>query len=125
MSCMTLLYRALLLQVSHSLYRQVLLLMAVDYFKTFVSLAAASLNNFTSVIVSVIPHLLVLAGFGVFVVWNNGVVLGKSISTQYAGCTDDSQGTKNSTLPAYIFLRCFTSGPTSSSFHGLSSLLPS
>lgn len=89
MSCMTLSCPLLLLQVSQSVFRQVPLLTAVDYFKTSVSLAAASLKNASSVIASVVSHLLVLAGFGAFMAWNNGVVLGKLISTQYADYADD------------------------------------
>lgn len=55
------------------------MLTSVDYFKTAASLAVNSLNNLSSIIVSVIPHLLILAGFGAFVAWNNGVVLGRPL----------------------------------------------
>lgn len=51
----------------------------VDYFKTTVSLATTSLNNLPRVLVSVVPHILILAAFGGFILWNNGVVLGKSL----------------------------------------------
>ncbi|KAF9252482.1 CAZyme family GT59 [Penicillium roqueforti] len=47
-----------------------------DYLKTAVSLATVSLKQPFSLLVSVIPHIIVLAAFGAFVVWNNGVVLG-------------------------------------------------
>ncbi|CAL5869684.1 uncharacterized protein PFLUO_LOCUS3914 [Penicillium psychrofluorescens] len=47
-----------------------------DYFKTAVSLAAASLKQPFSVVASIIPHLAILGAFGAFVLWNNGVVLG-------------------------------------------------
>jgi len=49
----------------------------VDYFKTTVSLSTTALNNLPRVLVSVVPHMLILAAFGAFVLWNNGVVLGK------------------------------------------------
>lgn len=51
----------------------------IDYFKTAVSLATTGLRNITSVAISVIPHITILAVFGGFVLWNNGVVLGKSV----------------------------------------------
>lgn len=49
----------------------------IDYFKTAVSLATTGLRNITPVIISVVPHITILAVFGGFVLWNNGVVLGK------------------------------------------------
>ena len=42
------------------------------------SLGTTGLRNISPVLVSVIPHVAILAAFGGFVVWNNGVVLGKS-----------------------------------------------
>lgn len=51
----------------------------VDYFKTSVSLATTALNNLPRILVSVVPHILILAAFGGFILWNNGVVLGKSL----------------------------------------------
>ncbi|PWY73617.1 alpha-1,2 glucosyltransferase alg10 [Aspergillus heteromorphus CBS 117.55] len=47
-----------------------------DYFKTAVSLVMVAVNNLGTVMGSAIPYLLILAGFGAFVVWNDGVVLG-------------------------------------------------
>ncbi|OJZ91753.1 glycosyltransferase family 59 protein [Aspergillus luchuensis CBS 106.47] len=47
-----------------------------DYFKASISLVVVALNNLGSVISSAIPYLLILAGFGGFVLWNDGVVLG-------------------------------------------------
>ncbi|KAJ6172348.1 Dol-P-Glc:Glc(2)Man(9)GlcNAc(2)-PP-Dol alpha-1-2-glucosyltransferase [Penicillium chermesinum] len=47
-----------------------------DYFKVAVSLAVAALKNTVPVLVSILPHILILAVFGAFVIWNNGVVLG-------------------------------------------------
>lgn len=51
----------------------------VDYFKASVSLATTALNNFPRVLVSIVPHILILVAFGGFILWNNGVVLGKSL----------------------------------------------
>ncbi|KAF9893844.1 hypothetical protein FE257_010014 [Aspergillus nanangensis] len=47
-----------------------------DYFKTAISLGAAVLGNLGQIIVSLMPYLAILAAFGGFVLWNNGVVLG-------------------------------------------------
>ncbi|KAJ5816229.1 Glycosyltransferase ALG10 [Penicillium robsamsonii] len=47
-----------------------------DYFKTAISLATVGLRQPFSLLVSLIPHIIVLAAFGAFVLWNNGVVLG-------------------------------------------------
>ncbi|PYI08170.1 phospholipase D/nuclease [Aspergillus sclerotiicarbonarius CBS 121057] len=47
-----------------------------DYFKTAVSLVLVAVNNLGSVISSAVPYLIILAGFGGFVLWNGGVVLG-------------------------------------------------
>ncbi|OOQ85951.1 Dol-P-Glc:Glc(2)Man(9)GlcNAc(2)-PP-Dol alpha-1,2-glucosyltransferase [Penicillium brasilianum] len=47
-----------------------------DYFKTGLSLAAATLKRFFSIVSSVIPHIIILGAFGAFVLWNDGVVLG-------------------------------------------------
>ncbi|KKK26451.1 hypothetical protein ARAM_000247 [Aspergillus rambellii] len=47
-----------------------------DYFKTATSLCSVALNNLPSIIISLIPYLLILTGFGGFVLWNDGVVLG-------------------------------------------------
>ncbi|KGO57190.1 Glycosyltransferase, ALG10 [Penicillium expansum] len=47
-----------------------------DYLKTAISLATVGLKQPFSLLVSLIPHILVLAAFGAFVLWNNGVVLG-------------------------------------------------
>lgn len=52
----------------------------LDYFKTAVSLATTALSNLPRVFVSVTPHVLILAAFGGFVLWNNGVVLGKFLT---------------------------------------------
>lgn len=54
-----------------------------DYFKTAVSLATTGLANITPVLISVIPHITILAAFGGFVLWNNGVVLGKPVEIKY------------------------------------------
>lgn len=50
----------------------------LDFFKTTVSLVITVLTNLPRVVLSVIPHLIILAAFGVFVWWNGSVVLGKS-----------------------------------------------
>ncbi|RAK99165.1 phospholipase D/nuclease [Aspergillus ibericus CBS 121593] len=47
-----------------------------DYFKTAVSLVLVAVNNLGSVVSSAVPYLIILAGFGGFVLWNDGVVLG-------------------------------------------------
>ncbi|PYH45156.1 phospholipase D/nuclease [Aspergillus saccharolyticus JOP 1030-1] len=47
-----------------------------DYFKTSISLLSVALSNLGTVISTAIPYLLILAGFGAFVLWNDGVVLG-------------------------------------------------
>ncbi|KAJ6013866.1 Dol-P-Glc:Glc(2)Man(9)GlcNAc(2)-PP-Dol alpha-1-2-glucosyltransferase [Penicillium herquei] len=47
-----------------------------DYFKTAISFATVSLRNPFSVVIPMIPHLIILAAFGAFVFWNDGVVLG-------------------------------------------------
>lgn len=47
-----------------------------DYFKTALSLCSAALGNLGQVIVSSVPYVTILAAFGAFVLWNNGVVLG-------------------------------------------------
>lgn len=49
----------------------------LDYFKTAISLGAAALGNLGQVVISSIPYVAILAAFGGFVLWNNGVVLGK------------------------------------------------
>ncbi|OKO96420.1 Dol-P-Glc:Glc(2)Man(9)GlcNAc(2)-PP-Dol alpha-1,2-glucosyltransferase [Penicillium subrubescens] len=48
----------------------------LDYLKTSISLATASLMNPFSIVASVIPHIIILGAFGAFVLWNDGVVLG-------------------------------------------------
>ena len=45
--------------------------------KTSLSLIFVGVRNLRAVVGTVILHLLVLAGFGAFVAWNNGVVLGE------------------------------------------------
>ncbi|CAG8114268.1 unnamed protein product [Penicillium nalgiovense] len=47
-----------------------------DYLKTAISLATVGLKRPFSLLVSLIPHIIVIAAFGAFVLWNNGVVLG-------------------------------------------------
>ncbi|KAJ5618232.1 Dol-P-Glc:Glc(2)Man(9)GlcNAc(2)-PP-Dol alpha-1-2-glucosyltransferase [Penicillium herquei] len=47
-----------------------------DYFKTAISFATVSLRNPFAVLIPMIPHLIILAAFGAFVFWNDGVVLG-------------------------------------------------
>ncbi|PYH83405.1 alpha-1,2 glucosyltransferase alg10 [Aspergillus uvarum CBS 121591] len=47
-----------------------------DYFKTSISLVTIAVGNLGTVISTSIPYLLILAGFGAFVFWNDGVVLG-------------------------------------------------
>lgn len=53
------------------------------------SLTVAALSNIPSVVVSVFPYLIILAAFGGFVLWNNGVVLGEFQHCQLplVGCT--------------------------------------
>lgn len=48
----------------------------LDYFKTSISLLTVAVGNLGTVISTSIPYLLILAGFGAFVFWNDGVVLG-------------------------------------------------
>ncbi|KAE8353959.1 phospholipase D/nuclease [Aspergillus coremiiformis] len=47
-----------------------------DYFKTALSICAAALGNVVQVFVSSTAYIVILAAFGGFVLWNNGVVLG-------------------------------------------------
>ncbi|KAH8424597.1 dolichyl-P-Glc:Glc(2)Man(9)GlcNAc(2)-PP-dolichol alpha-1,2- glucosyltransferase [Aspergillus melleus] len=47
-----------------------------DYFQTAFSLGIAVLRNLGRIIVAAIPYAIVLAAFGGFVVWNDGVALG-------------------------------------------------
>ena len=49
----------------------------VDYVKTAVSLSIAALSSAPSVLLSVFPYVTILAAFGGFVLWNQGVVLGE------------------------------------------------
>lgn len=49
-----------------------------DYAKTAISLATIAVKKPFPLLASLVPHFLVLAAFGAFVVWNNGVVLGKN-----------------------------------------------
>lgn len=58
----------------------------LDYPKTAISLATVGLRQPFSLLVSLIPHLIVLAAFGAFVIWNNGVVLGKNDLSYYIKC---------------------------------------
>lgn len=58
----------------------------LDYLKTAISLATVGLRQPFSLLVSLIPHIVVLAAFGAFVLWNNGVVLGKSDLCYYIKC---------------------------------------
>lgn len=48
-----------------------------DYFKTAMSLVLAGLAYFISVTVALIPYFIFLGAFGLFVLWNGGVVLGE------------------------------------------------
>lgn len=52
----------------------------LDYVKTSISLVSVGLRNFVPIIISTVPYLVILAAFGGFVLWNDGVVLGKSCS---------------------------------------------
>ncbi|EPS28133.1 putative Dol-P-Glc: Glc2Man9GlcNAc2-PP-Dol alpha-1,2-glucosyltransferase [Penicillium oxalicum 114-2] len=47
-----------------------------DYFKTGISFVAVATKTPISTVASIFPHLVILAAFGAFVVWNDGVVLG-------------------------------------------------
>ncbi|MCJ1389980.1 glucosyltransferase [Xylographa bjoerkii] len=47
-----------------------------DYIKTGVSLVVASLANLQKLVLPLLPYLSILVGFGGFVLWNGGVVLG-------------------------------------------------
>lgn len=58
----------------------------LDYLKTAISLATVGLRRPFSLLVSLIPHIIVLAAFGAFVLWNNGVVLGKNDLCYYIKC---------------------------------------
>lgn len=49
-----------------------------DYFQTVISLGLAVLRNLGRIILAAIPYLIVLTAFGGFVIWNNGVALGRS-----------------------------------------------
>ncbi|OJJ46737.1 hypothetical protein ASPZODRAFT_159535 [Penicilliopsis zonata CBS 506.65] len=48
----------------------------MDYVKASISLAIQGLKNIGAVLVSLFPYIIILAAFGIFVLWNNGVVLG-------------------------------------------------
>lgn len=61
-------------------YVGIILTRQTDYAKTAVSLAMYGLKNPLPLIASLVPHLVVLGAFGAFIVWNNGVVLGKKRS---------------------------------------------
>lgn len=93
----------------------------VDYFNTTVSLGTTALNNLPRIIISVVPHILILAAFGGFVLWNNGVVLGKCLHRErYMPMKTKFhlQDIKNSILRVFISPRCSTSGLISCSFRG-------
>ncbi|MCJ1225772.1 glucosyltransferase [Toensbergia leucococca] len=47
-----------------------------DYIKSDISLVAASLANLPVVLRSIVPYLILLSTFGLFILWNSGVVLG-------------------------------------------------
>lgn len=66
-----------------------LISVVIDFFKTTASLFVTALYNLPLIVVSTIPYLLILAAFGVFVLWNGGVVLGKPLALQlsYLGST--------------------------------------
>lgn len=49
-----------------------------DYLKSASSITLCTLINLRTVVQSLIPHLTFLAAFSAFILWNNGVVLGKS-----------------------------------------------
>jgi hypothetical protein len=49
----------------------------LDYVKTAISLATVGLKKPFPILASLFPHFIVLGAFGAFVLWNNGVVLGK------------------------------------------------
>jgi alpha-1,2-glucosyltransferase len=61
----------------------------VDYFKTAISFALWGLKNPFSVVASILPHIIILGAFGVFVLWNNGVVLGELL-LQTIGVSESS-----------------------------------
>ncbi|MCJ1244928.1 glucosyltransferase [Trapelia coarctata] len=50
--------------------------LGTDYMKTSISLAVATLANLRRLLPLLLPHLSLLFAFGIFVVWNGGVVLG-------------------------------------------------
>lgn len=84
-----------------------------DYVKTAISFASVALRNPFSVVASIFPHIMILAAFSAFVLWNNGVVLGKTcgqrLTTRHQ-LTFLKQGTRSFTLLESIWLRCSTSG---------------
>lgn len=67
----------LLVSISRSVDFGFMLTIFLDFFKTALSLITTVLANLPRVILSVIPHLIILAAFGAFVWWNGSVVLGK------------------------------------------------
>lgn len=48
-----------------------------DYFKVGVSLAISALTNLSAILVALLPYLFFLGCFGLFVIVNGSVVLGK------------------------------------------------
>lgn len=55
----------------------------LDYVKSAISITTASISSLRTTISALRPHFLVLGSFGVFVLWNGGVVLGTSFLWPY------------------------------------------
>ena len=56
-----------------------------DYLKTAVSLPVVVLANLRMLLLPLLPYILLLGAFAIFVVWNGGVVLGKQRTLTLVG----------------------------------------
>ncbi len=50
-----------------------------DYVRMIFSLAFATLANIKAVFFAMLPYMTIVGVFGMFVIWNGGVVLGKCL----------------------------------------------
>lgn len=55
----------------------------VDYLKTLVSLGVSTVAHIIQMIPALLPYLVFLGTFGLFVLWNGSVVLGRPTSLTY------------------------------------------
>ena len=59
--------------------------MKLDYIKTCLSLGLATVANLRPILISAVPYLVFLGSFGLFVLWNGGVVLGTCCDSNVLG----------------------------------------